>query len=197
MRFEIHKDANNYDSLYYMPYDLLNFEILDIDREPPEVINFYMVDLSRTYMYFRISTSESVYAFHMLTLKGTDLPSSVELIQPELRVPLGTRTNVTERYNFNSSYQSPVTTNFIYYDTYLWFEGLEEYTDYLLYFTVRDLTGNVGSVYSFPFRTLAKQLPCQFKLRFREEITNATLLNTFGLITSKSRERFIILHKPP
>lgn len=60
-----------------------------------------------------------------------------------------------ERYGFNSSYQAPVTVNFIYYDTYLWFTGLEEYTDYLLYFVVQDLSGNVGDVISFPFRTLA------------------------------------------
>lgn len=98
---------------------------------------------------------------------------------------------------FNSSYQAPVTVNYIYYDTYILFTGLEEKTDYILYFVIRDLSGNLGDVYTYPFRTLKKQLPCLFKIKFRQEVSNTTLLNTFGLITSKTKERFMIVSKPP
>lgn len=143
-----------------MPNQKLNFEILDIDHDTPKVINYYMVDMSRTFMYFRISTSESVYVFYMLTLKGTDIPAPMELVQPELRVQNYRRTDVMEITGFNSSYQAPVTVNYIYYDTYILFKGLEEQTDYLLYFVIRDLSGNLGEVYSYPFRTRKKQLPC-------------------------------------
>jgi hypothetical protein len=143
-----------------MPFQKLNFEILDIDYEAPKVINYYIVDMSRTYMYFRISTSESVYAFYMLTLKGTDLPAPMELAQPEIRVSNRRKTDVMEITGFNSSYQAPVTVNYIYYDTYILFTGLEEQTDYVLYFVIRDLSGNLGDVYTYPFRTLKKQLPC-------------------------------------
>jgi len=108
-----------------MPFQKLNFEILDIDYEAPKVINYYIVDMSRTYMYFRISTSESVYAYYMLTLKGTDIPAPMELVQPELRVSNRRRTDVMEITGFNSSYQAPVTVNYIYYDTYILFRGLE------------------------------------------------------------------------
>jgi len=49
----------------------------------------------------------------------------MELVQPELRVSNRRRTDVMEITGFNSSYQAPVTVNYIYYDTYILFRGLE------------------------------------------------------------------------
>lgn len=62
-----------------MPYNSLSFEILDIDNNPPNVINYYIESMDRTYMYLRISCDESITVYSMLTLLGTEIPTSLEL----------------------------------------------------------------------------------------------------------------------
>jgi len=44
------------------------FEMLDKDIIKPRVINYYIVDMDRTYMLFRISADESSYTYYMLSL---------------------------------------------------------------------------------------------------------------------------------
>jgi len=48
----------------------MSFEMLNRDTDRPEVIHYYIVDMDRTFMYFRVSSSESVLLYYMLTLKG-------------------------------------------------------------------------------------------------------------------------------
>ena len=141
-------------SKYTMNTNIINFEILDIDNLPPKLLNYYIVDMDRTYMYFRISTSESGWVRYMLTLKGTQPPPNDEIQNPSLRIERSTKTDVMELYGSNSSYQAPVTKTYIYYDMYLYFSGLEEQTEYILYFVVEDLSENaVSTSVAFPFRT--------------------------------------------
>lgn len=76
-------------------------------------------------MYFRVSTSESGWIYSVLSHKGTKKPSNHEIRDPSIRVALETKT-FWELYGSNSSYIAPVTKTYIYYDTYLYFSGLEE-----------------------------------------------------------------------
>lgn len=68
-----------------MPYNTLSFEILDVDSIPPTVINYYIESMDRTYMYLRVSCDESVNIYSMLTLVGTEPPTSLELKNTNLR----------------------------------------------------------------------------------------------------------------
>lgn len=54
-------------------------EILQIDQNPPEVLNEEIYRLERTRVGIRISTSESVMVYYMLTLKGTVMPGLDEI----------------------------------------------------------------------------------------------------------------------
>ncbi|KAL4449717.1 hypothetical protein ABPG74_008090 [Tetrahymena malaccensis] len=185
-----------YQNIYIMPYNTLSFEILDIDNNPPVVRNYYIESMDRTYMYLRISCDESVNVYSILTLQGTLPPTTAELKNSTLRATDGNQTDVMELYLKNSSYIAPVTTNFIYYDSYLHFTGLEEQTSYLLYFYVEDLSGNASPVQSFSFLTLKKQNPCAFSLRVNQTIQDSTLFSAFGLITTLPANRFQITSKP-
>ena len=75
-------------------------------------------------MYMRISNSESSYTHYMLSLKGTPPPSRMEMLNNTLRTEFFTKSDVFERFGTNSSYISPYTDSYIYYDTFLLFEGL-------------------------------------------------------------------------
>ena len=144
-----------YDSKYVLSTTSMNFEILDIDKEKPRLINYYIVDLDRTYLYFRISSSESVHVYYLLTLKGTIPPPIDEIKDPKLRVSRKTKTDVFETSGTNYSYPTTITKTYIYYDAYLSFKGLEEQTHYQLFFFIEDLSGNAGNLVSFPFRTFS------------------------------------------
>lgn len=147
---------SNYKGKYTMNTDIINFEMLDLDHSPPTLLNYYIVDMDRTYMYFRVSSSESGWVRYLLTLKGTLRPSNEEITDPNIRIERTTKTDVLELHGSNSSYQAPVTKTYIYYDTYLYFTGLEEQTEYILYFFVEDLSSNqIKSCVTFPFRTLS------------------------------------------
>jgi hypothetical protein len=125
-----------------MPYTYMNFEILDVDNTPPNILNWYLVTLDRTYMYFRISTDESIHTYYMLTKLGTVTPPIAEIYNNTLRDIRGTRTNVTELFGTNSSQITPITRSYVYYDVYISFTGLTEETDYVLFFYVVDLSNN-------------------------------------------------------
>lgn len=44
------------------------FEMLDADFKKPRIINYYIMDMDRTYMYFRVSGAESANTHYMLSL---------------------------------------------------------------------------------------------------------------------------------
>lgn len=152
--------------------------------------------MDRTYMYMRVSCDESVTIYSMLTLVGTELPTAAELKKPTLRTTNGRVTDVMEFYLFNSSYIAPVSKDYIYYDTYLNFNALEEQMDYLLYFYAEDLSGNASNVYNFTFTTLKKHMPCEFSLRLNQTVSTDTLFSAFGLITTLPPTRFSVVSMP-
>ena len=82
----------------------MNFEILDVDYDAPALINYYVVNMERCYMYFRISTSESVWVYYLLSLKGTRLPPTSELKNYTKRILNENVTDVVEKVGLNSSY---------------------------------------------------------------------------------------------
>ena len=94
----------NYADKYYMSTTSMNFEILDVDYDAPTLINYYVVNMERCYMYFRISTSESVWVYYLLTLKGTRLPPTNELKNYTKRILNENVTDVVEKVGSNSSY---------------------------------------------------------------------------------------------
>ena len=94
----------NYADKYYMNVNTMNFEILDIDYDAPNLINYYVVNTERCYMYFRISTSESVWVYYLLSLKGTRLPPTNELKNYTKRMINSNVTDVYEKVGSNSSY---------------------------------------------------------------------------------------------
>ena len=63
---------------------------------PPEVLNHDIYKLERTTIGIRISTSESVYVYYLLTLKGTVPPPLDQIQNASLRVQKGTKTDVLE-----------------------------------------------------------------------------------------------------
>jgi len=154
------------------------------------VINYYIEAMDRTYVYLRISCDESVTIYSMLTLIGTEQPTSSELLDSTLRTTNGRITDVLEYYSSNSSYISPVTSDYIYYDSYLYFSGLEEQSSYLLYFLAEDLSGNISEVHNFTFTTLDRYYPAYFSMRLNQTIENSTIYSAFGLITALSEDRF-------
>lgn len=81
----------------------MKFEILDIDTEKPLLINYYIVNLERCYMYFRISTSESVWAYYLLSRKGTVKPPNDEIKNQSLRIARNHKPDVEEVHGKNSS----------------------------------------------------------------------------------------------
>mmetsp|Transcript_28897 Transcript_28897/g.26231 ORF Transcript_28897/g.26231 Transcript_28897/m.26231 type:complete len:148 (+) Transcript_28897:6241-6684(+) len=93
----------NYANIYFMEENQLNFEILDIDYDAPFLENDYIVELERTYMYYRISSSESCWAYYLLTKRGTVEPPIDEIIDPTLREVRGTKTDVIEITGRNGS----------------------------------------------------------------------------------------------
>jgi len=68
-----------YDSIFTLEQSLISMEILQIDYNPPEVLNEEIYRLERTRVGIRISTSESVSVYYMLTLKGTNHPTLDEI----------------------------------------------------------------------------------------------------------------------
>eukprot|EP01015_Nassula_variabilis_P005323 TRINITY_DN1388_c0_g1_i2.p1 TRINITY_DN1388_c0_g1~~TRINITY_DN1388_c0_g1_i2.p1 ORF type:complete len:252 (+),score=55.66 TRINITY_DN1388_c0_g1_i2:56-811(+) len=113
------KVGEKFEKLYFVAQDTINFEILDVDKEPPAILNYYIADLGRTYMYFRISASETAVVYYLLSLRGTQLPKADEIKDVSLRLTRKTKTDVIEVTGSNSSNQTQVTKTFIYYDTYL------------------------------------------------------------------------------
>ncbi|KAL4501728.1 hypothetical protein ABPG72_018779 [Tetrahymena utriculariae] len=187
---------NYYKNIYVMPYDTISIEILDVDKAAPQVINYYIESMDRTYMYLRISSDESITVYSMLSLLGTDYPTASELKNSTLREFNQRKTNVMEIYMQNTSFVAPVAKNYIYYDSYLHFTGLQEQTDYVLYFFVEDLSNNQSPVIQFQFTTLKKHNPVSFTLRVNDILVDEKLLNAFGLITSLPPERFQIQLRP-
>lgn len=104
----------------------MSFEILEVDNDPPKIINYYIESLDRTYLYLRISSDESIIIYSMMTILGTQAPTVEELKTTTLRKTNGRITDVLEFYAKNSSYIAPVTRDYIYYDTYLNFNTLTE-----------------------------------------------------------------------
>ena len=188
---------STYSSIYYMETDTINVEILDIDTEPPEVLNEYIVTMDRTYMYYRISTSESAWVYYLLTLKGTIAPPIDEIKDPSLRVTRGTKTDVMELTGKNSSYQADLTTTYIYYDNYLMFTGLEEQTDYVLYYVVEDLSGNDLSTRKIEFTTFKKHQPVMFNVLLSNDTDLDSLEAAFSLVTGMETSRWNIVAAPP
>lgn len=92
-----------------MATNQLNFEILDIDYSPPNLENEYIVELERTYMYYRISTSESAWVYYLLSLKGTAKPPIDEVVDSTIRVTRKTKTDVIEIAGKNGSEQIQLT----------------------------------------------------------------------------------------
>jgi len=115
-----------YKNLYYIETNELNFEVLEKDVDPPEIIQIYLHNLQRTKAFFRISTDESVVIHTLLTLKGTIQPPKEEIFNKTLRVERKTRTDVYELHANNETNQSKVTRTFIYHDTFFYFDNLEE-----------------------------------------------------------------------
>jgi len=185
-----------FQTVYYMETDTINVEILDIDTEPPEVLNEYIVTMDRTYMYYRISTSESAWVYYLLTLKGTVPPPIDEIKNPTLRGTRGTKTDVMEWTGRNSSYQAEITSTYIYHDTYLKFTGLEEQTDYVLYYVVEDLSGNDLSTRSIEFTTFKKHHPVNFNVLLSNDTDLTSLEAAFSLVTGMLTTRFEIIQAP-
>jgi len=186
-----------FQNIYYMETDILNFEILDIDNEVPLVLNEYIVTLDRTYMYYRISTSESVWVYYLLTLKGTVAPPIDEIKNSTLRNIRGTKTDVIEITGKNSSYQADITSTYIYYDIYLKFTGLEEQTDYVLYYVVQDLSGNDLIPRKIEFTTFKKHHPAMFNILLSNDTDTSNLEAAFSLITGMPTTRWEIVKAPP
>jgi hypothetical protein len=185
-----------FQSIYYMTVNQLNFEILDIDYDPPTLKNDYIVELERTYMYYRISTSESSWSYYLLSLRGTVEPPIDEIIDPTLRLKRGTKTDVLETTGRNGSEQVTKTQTYIYHDTYLKFTGLEEQTDYILYYVVQDLSGNNRKVRAVPFSTLTKHQPCRFTIQFTSNVAEAKAKTAFALVTSIDSKRWVAEKTP-
>eukprot|EP01017_Pseudomicrothorax_dubius_P036244 TRINITY_DN5170_c0_g1_i7.p1 TRINITY_DN5170_c0_g1~~TRINITY_DN5170_c0_g1_i7.p1 ORF type:complete len:641 (-),score=124.40 TRINITY_DN5170_c0_g1_i7:50-1972(-) len=186
-----------YKTIYYVPNNNITFEILDIDTTPPQLLNYYIVDLGRTYMYFRVSASESSWVSYLLTLRGTVTPSPEEVRNSTLRVIKRTKTDVLELQGRNGSNQTQVTKTFIYYDTFLSFTGLEEQTDYILFFVLEDLSGNYITTTTFNFTTLAKYYPARFNIMLKDNVNIPDLIRALGLITGLTANRFVINSAPP
>lgn len=183
-------------NIYYMPTDLLNFEILDIDNEPPQILNEYIVTMDRTYMYYRISTSENVWAHYMLTLKGTKIPPPEEILDPQLRVERRTKTDVIEIMGKNSSYQSSITKTYIYYDIYIMLTGLEEQTDYYFYYVTQDLSGNYLPTRRVEFTTFKKHQPAMFNMLLKEDTDKDKLTAALSLVTGMTTTRWNVITAP-
>ena len=89
-----------------------------------------------------------------------------------------------------------MTWTYIYYDTYIYLEALEEETDYVLFFFVEDLSGNSVNTVEYPFTTSKKHYPARFKIIMNDDVDTEELINAFGLITGLQSSRFIVNSAP-
>lgn len=87
----------------FTPQNKISFEVLDIDLTPPGVVNYYIEDIGRTYLYFRVSTDKSVTVYYLLSLLGTQPPLPAEIMSAQIRATLGHKTDVMELIGQNSS----------------------------------------------------------------------------------------------
>ena len=71
-------------------------------------------------------------------------------------------------------------------------EGLEEQTDYVLFYFVEDLSGNSVSTVEYPFTTSKKHYPARFKIVMNDDVDTDELVSAFGLITGLQSSRFIV-----
>jgi len=96
----------------------------------------------------------------------------------------------------NSSYQAEITSTYIYHDTYLKFTGLEEQTDYVLYYVVEDLSGNDLSTRKIEFTTFKKHHPAMFNVLLSNDTDLTSLEAAFSLVTGVLTTRWEIIQAP-
>ncbi len=83
----------------------------------------------------------------------------------------------------NATNQSAVTRTFIYHDTYFYFNNLEEQTDYIFYYYMKDLSGNTIDVHEYEFKTKNKQHPAIFSIVLKKDVDTEELRNKLAMLS--------------
>jgi hypothetical protein len=147
------------------------------DTTAPTIINHYVYDLARNYIQYRVMTSEPATVMYMLTLRGTSQPTLQEIQDWSLRKYANRQSHVVELYGSNKSVATLHAT-YTAYDTYLDLQGLEAATNYVLYFTAIDLSGNPSPVQSASIKTLEEYFSAVLSLCLKSAIPISSIQST-------------------
>lgn len=182
--------------IYYMPTPQINFEIEDLDNKPPNIEEYSLTSLKMKSAGLRISCDESARIYYICSIKGTITPSVSELKSKAARALSMNRPRTEEIQGYEFSTITSQTRTYIYYDTQVDLTGLSSDTRYVIFMMPVDLSGNVGTIKTFEFKTAASPPPVTFKLRASSAISSNNLLQALSLVSGITTDKFVITYTP-
>ena len=89
-----------------------------------------------------------------------------------------------------------MTRTFIYHDTFFYFDSLEEQTDYIMFYYMEDLSGNVKDVQSYSFKTKLKFHPALFSIKLTEDIPVSEVIDKLAMLSLQPKDRLVLISAP-
>lgn len=185
-----------FEELYYMPEDTINFEVEDKDLTPPNIVTTKQVSQSATSLNMRVSSDENTKVYYIASLRGTQPPPIEEMLDPAKRALSTKKPSTPEVQGNEHSKITKDTKTYVYHDTYIGLENLLPDTEYDLFMLPVDMYGNVGEMKKVEFETDPIPPPVTFDLKASSAMTDAEILNALSLVTAVDPSRFQITYKP-
>jgi hypothetical protein len=185
-----------FNKTFYMPVRQINLEILPIDQTAPVIVSTKVYYVTSNSVKFRISVNENAQVFYLITRKHTPIPDKLEIIDPAKRNISAAKPTFPEYQGNKFVNITDETTSYVYNDIYDYVVGLEEDTDYITYALPIDLSGNIGEIKSFQFKTNKVEDAVSFTLKSKTLIDEAALLNSLSLVSGLLPSQFKIIKKP-
>lgn len=185
-----------FESIYYMPTPQINFEIEDVDSTPPSIQDYSLITKKMKSVNLRISCDESSKVYYICSIKGTLTPTSAELMDAAVRLQSLNRPRTAELQGYAYANITTQTSSYVYFDTYVQLANLTSSTEYVLFMMPVDLSGNMGQIKSFNFKTDGSQPAVTFKLQSSQEIDKTKLLQALSLVSGITTDKFVITFTP-
>lgn len=151
---------------YYLPISKVPFQTLPIDDIPPSIYSIRPVAITRTSVQISVQTSELVHIFYLITRKGTQIPTLQMLINKE------------GMWSDAESYYGDIWSDISKYSGEIYFSGLQDNTDYVIFIAVLDQVNRPSEkVYTLPFITLPTYLPAKFRVYVTKISSEAEILS--------------------
>ena len=182
--------------IYYLPTPEINFEIEDVDKKPPSIVEYNLISKQMKSMKMRVSSDESTKIYYVCSIKGTMPPTVAEMRDPAVRALSQNKPRTPEIQGSQYSTITSQTKSYVYFDSYLDLQGLESNKDYSIFMMPEDLSGNVGEIKQFDFKTEEVPPPVTFKLKSAAAISDDNLLQALSLVSGITKDKFVITYRP-